>query len=166
MHEHRRDQRAEAACAILVTSDVRTHETDETGRIAIQILEDEGHKIAFYKIVSNDRVLIREAVEGFLTDDGVEVIITSGGTGISPKDKTVDSVAPLFEKRLEGFGEMFRRLSYEEVGHSALISRATAGTVGNKIIFCLPGSKGAVEMGLRKIIIPEIGHMLWELNRT
>lgn len=165
MREHRRDQRAEATCALLVTSDTRRPETDETGRTAIRLLEEAGHWVAAYMIVGNDAAQIREAVEGLLDDAKIQVVITSGGTGIGPKDKTVDAVAALMEKRMEGFGELFRRLSYEEVGHAALISRATAGVARGKLIFCLPGSRNAMELGLRRIILPALGHMLWEVNR-
>jgi molybdenum cofactor biosynthesis protein B len=93
------------------------------------------------------------------------VIVTSGGTGISQRDKTVDTVKTFFEKELPGFGEQFRRLSNEEIGEPGLFSRATAGIVNRKIIFCLPGSKGATKTALNKIILPSIGHLIWELNR-
>ncbi len=165
MHEHRRDQRAEATCALLVTSDSRRPETDETGKTAIRLLEQEGHSVATYMIVGNDTAQIQEAVEDFLDDDKIQVIITSGGTGIGPRDKTVDTVSALLEKRIEGFGELFRRLSYEEVGDAAIISRATAGVARGKLVFCLPGSRGAMELGLRRIVLPGLGHMLWELSR-
>jgi len=165
MHEHRRDQRAEAICALLVTSDTRRPGTDETGKTAVRLLEQEGHSVAAYKIVGNDTAQIQEAVKGFLDDDGIQVIITSGGTGIGLKDKTVDAVSALLEKRMDGFGELFRRLSYEEIGDAAIISRATAGVARGKLVFCLPGSRGAMELGLRRIVLPGLGHMLWELSR-
>jgi molybdenum cofactor biosynthesis protein B len=165
MHEHRRDQRAEATCALIVTSDTRKPETDETGKTAIRLLEEEGHSIAGYMIVKNDAVQIQEALMGFLNDDRIHVVITSGGTGIGPKDKTVDAVSSFFEKRMDGFGELFRRLSHEEVGDAAIISRTVAGVAKGKLIFCLPGSRGAMELGLRRIILPGLGHMLWEMNR-
>ena len=165
MHEHRRDQEAEAVCALLVTSDTRRPETDETGRSAIRLLEDAGHSIAAYMIVRNDTSQIREALKRFLNDGRIQVVITSGGTGIGASDKTVDAVYALLEKRIDGFGELFRRLSYEEIGEAALISRATAGVARGKLVFCLPGSRSAMELGLRRIILPALGHMLWELSR-
>ena len=165
MKEHRRDQKVEAVIALLVTSDTRNHETDETGKRAIQILQEAGHVIAEYRIVGNQETDIQEAVKGFLSDSRVQVIITSGGTGIGIKDKTVDSVKPLLDKSVEGFGELFRRLSYEEIGRPALISRSFAGVANRKLVFCLPGSKSAVELGIKEIIIPILGHMLWELSR-
>lgn len=165
MHEHRRDQRAEAVCALLVTSDVRRPETDETGRTAVRLLEEAGHSVAAYEIVRNDTAQIRGALKRFLDDEQIQVVITSGGTGISAKDKTIDAVTAFLERRIDGFGELFRRLSYEEIGHAAIISLATAGVAKGKLIFCLPGSRGAMELGLRRIILPALGHMLWEVNR-
>ena len=109
--------------------------------------------------------MIHEAYRGFLSDPDIQVIITSGGTGISSKDKTVSAVSATFDKSIQGFGELFRRLSFEEIGHAAFYSRATAGSAQGKLIFCLPGSKGAMRMALEKIILPSLGHLLWELNR-
>ena len=165
VQEHRRDQRAKADCALLVTSDIRRPETDETGRAAIHLLEGAGHKVAAYEIVRNDTTQIQEALERFLDDERIQVVMTSGGTGISPKDKTVDTVSALLDRHLEGFGELFRRLSYDEIGEAAIISRATAGVARGKLVFCLPGSQNAMELGLRRIILPALGHMLWELSR-
>ena len=165
MHEHRRDQKAEAAVALMITSDTRTPENDETGKTAMRLLEEEGHRVAAYAIVENDAKKIGEAFKGFTNDEMIQVIITSGGTGISTKDETVDAVSSLFDKELPGFGELFRRLSFEEIGEAAMFSRATAGVVGRKLVFCLPGSSGAMSTALKKIILPGLGHMLWEVNR-
>ena len=165
MQEHRRNQKIKTKIALMITSDTRTPETDETGKTAIKMLELAGHEIAAYTIVENDAGKIAEAFEAFRDVGSIQVIITSGGTGIGGKDKTVDAVTPLFDRRLEGFGELFRRLSYEDIGIAAMISRATAGLSGGKIVFCLPGSRDAMEMALREIIIPALGHMLWEINR-
>lgn len=165
MEEHRRDQETKATVAVMVTSDTRTPDTDETGKRAVQLLEEAGHGVKAYVIVRNDVAQIKEAFKGFSSDEGVQVIITSGGTGIGEKDKTVDAISEFFDRRLEGFGELFRQISYDEIGVMAMISRATAGIAGGKIVFCLPGSKGAMETALGKIIIPALGHMLWELQR-
>jgi molybdenum cofactor biosynthesis protein B len=165
VEEHRRDQKAEAVCALVVTSDVRKSETDETGKIAIRLLEGDGHTVVDRIIVRNDSVQIKEAIEGLLEDERIKVVVTSGGTGIGSKDMTVDTVSQLFDKRIEGFGELFRRLSFEEVGHSAILSRASAGVAAGKLVFCLPGSRNAVELALREIILPSLGHMIWEVER-
>ena len=165
MHEHRRDQKAEAVVALMITSDTRTPENDETGKTAIKLLEEAGHTVAAYIIVENDASKIAEAFNGFANDERIQVIITSGGTGIGSKDMTVDTVSPLFDKELPGFGELFRRFSFDEIGEAAMFSRATAGVVGRKLVFCLPGSRGAMKTALNKIILPGLGHMLWEVNR-
>ncbi|MGD2200956.1 MAG: molybdenum cofactor biosynthesis protein B [Candidatus Bathyarchaeota archaeon] len=165
MGEHRRDQEVEAAVALMVTSDTRTPENDETGKTAIRLLEGAGHRVAAYVIVPNDAEKIKVAYEGFLGDSEIQVILTSGGTGIGSKDKTVDEVSASFEKTIVGFGELFRRLSYDEIGEAAMFSRAVSGVARGKLVFCLPGSRGAMETALGEIILPSLGHMLWELGR-
>jgi molybdenum cofactor biosynthesis protein B len=162
---HPTDQKVSANFAIIVTSDSRTFSTDETGKLAIQLLKENGHNISSYLLVKNNKEKIRKALESSVNDNITQVIVTSGGTGISQRDKTVDTVKTYFEKELPGFGEQFRRLSNEEIGEPGLFSRATAGIVNRKIIFCLPGSKGATKTALNKIILPSIGHLIWELNR-
>ena len=158
-------RREHAGCAILVTSDKRTERTDETGRSAIKLLEEEGYKVQAYEIVGNDKEAIQEALRRFLSDEKIDVIITSGGTGISSRDRTIEVVTELLEKRIEGFGELFRRMSYREIGEAAILSRSVAGTVGKKLIFSLPGSRGAMKLGMSRIILSVLGHMLWEVNR-
>ena len=165
MNDHPRDQEIETIFAILVTSDTRTAETDETGRTAKKLIEDAGHKVKLYGLVPNDASEIEGWIREALGNGDVRVIVTSGGTGIGAKDKTVDTVSVFLEKTLPGFGEHMRRLSYEEVGLPGVWSRSAAGVAGDKIVFCLPGSKGAVSMALEKIILPGVGHILWELDR-
>jgi len=162
---HPRDQKVSASFALLVTSDSRTPETDETGKLAKKTLSEAGHEVVEYGIIPNDAGKIREWLVNVIDNSKTQIIITSGGTGIGSVDKTVDTARALFEKELPGFGEHFRRLSYEEVGTAGLMSRSTAGVVNKKIIFCLPGSRGAMRTALNKIILPGIGHMIWELNR-
>ena len=161
---HPRDQQIEADFALLVTSDSRTLEDDHTGNLAVTMLEEAGHNVIKRDIVPNDPEKIKqwlsETIEG-----KAQVIITSGGTGIGKVDVTVDTARSLFEKELPGFGEQFRRLSFDEVGVPGLMSRAAAGVAGKKLIFCLPGSRGAMRTALNEIILPGIGHMLWELKR-
>jgi len=161
---HPRDQKTKTSFAILVTSDSRSLDDDETGKLAVELIEADGNKVTRREIKPNDPEAIKqwliEAIEG-----DARVIITSGGTGIGRVDVTVDVARSLFEKELPGFGEHFRRLSYDEVGVAGLMSRSTAGVAGKKIIFCLPGSRGAMKTALKEIILPGVGHMLWELNR-
>ena len=162
---HPRDQKISAKFALLVTSDSRTPETDETGKLAKMILSEAGHEVAEYGIVPNDADKIKDWLVDVIENSETPIIITSGGTGMGSVDRTVDVARTLFEKELPGFGEYFRRLSYEEVGIAGLMSRSTSGVVNKKIIFCLPGSRGAMRTALNEIILPGVGHMLWELNR-
>ncbi len=163
--DHPRDQDVAAGFALLVVSDSRTEATDESGALAKTRLTQAGHQVVAYQIVKNERAAIQAAVLRFLHDDRIRVILTSGGTGISRRDVTVDVLAPLFEKTLIGFGEFFRQLSRAEIGDTAMISRATAGLIGGKVIFCLPGSKNAMDAGLTQLVLPGLGHLLWEAAR-
>jgi molybdenum cofactor biosynthesis protein B len=165
MSEHPTNRKTPTTFALIVTSDTRTEREDETGSIAVGLIEGEGHTVASHIIVPNNEEKIRAEVERMLFDNAVAVIVTSGGTGIGSKDKTVAAVAPLLEKEMPGFGEFFRRISYDEVGGAAIMSRATAGVAHGKLIFCLPGSRNAMKVALTKIILPNVGHMQWEINR-
>ena len=162
---HPRDQKTKAKFALIITSDTRTKEDDNTGKTAMRLLQENDHEIELYEIIPNNADRIKEIVYKVLKIPSIQVIVTSGGTGIGQKDKTVDTVSQLFEKELKGFGEHFRRLSYDEIGLPGVMSRATAGVTNGKLIFCLPGSTGAMKTALNQIIIPGVGHMLWELNR-
>lgn len=166
MSEHPTHQKTPTTFALIVTSDTRTEREDETGRIAVGLIEGDGHKVVSHTIVPNNEEKIRAEVQRTLLDDSVAVIVTSGGTGIGSKDKTVAAVTPLMEKEMIGFGELFRRISYDEIGGAAIMSRATAGVARGKLIFCLPGSRNAVKVALSKIVLPNVGHMQWELDRA
>ncbi|ALN77120.1 MogA/MoaB family molybdenum cofactor biosynthesis protein [Staphylococcus agnetis] len=155
------------SCAVLTISDTRTQETDKGGKLVIQLLNELNTHISedCYKIVKDDQSAIQSQVTTWL-NDGVEVIITTGGTGIAQRDCTIEAVKPLLQKEIEGFGELFRYLSYaEDVGSRALLSRAIGGSVGSQLVFCLPGSTGAVTLGMRKLIMPELNHLVHELNK-
>jgi molybdenum cofactor biosynthesis protein B len=165
LSEHPTNKKTTTTFALIVTSDTRTEREDETGRIAVSLIEGDGHSVASHTIVPNNEEKIRAEIERVIHDDAVEVIVTSGGTGIGSKDKTVTAIAHLLEKEMPGFGELFRRISYDEVGGAAIMSRATAGVTNGKLIFCLPGSRNAVKVALTKIILPNVGHMQWELKR-
>jgi molybdenum cofactor biosynthesis protein B len=165
MSEHPTDKKTPTTFGIIITSDTRTEREDETGKIAVGLIDGDGHTVTSHTLVPNNEGAIRAEVERLLYDDSVQVILTSGGTGISSKDKTIAALAPLLEKEMPGFGELFRRLSYDEVGGAAMMSRATAGIARGKLIFCLPGSRNAMRVALTKIILPNVGHMQWELNR-
>jgi molybdenum cofactor biosynthesis protein B len=160
MSEHPTGKKTPTTFALIVTSDTRTEREDETGRIAVAIIEGDGHKVVHRSIIPNNEEKIRVEVELMLLEPSVAVIVTSGGTGVGVKDKTVAAVTPLMEKEMIGFGELFRRISYDEIGGAA-----TAGVARGKLIFCLPGSRNAMKVALSKIILPNVGHMQWELSR-
>jgi molybdopterin adenylyltransferase len=163
--EHPTNRKTPTTFAIIVTSDTRIEREDETGRIAVGLIEADGHRVVHHTLIPNDAEKINAEVQRMLLDDSIAVIVTSGGTGIGSKDKTVAAVTLLFEKEMMGFGELFRRISYDEIGGAAIMSRATAGVARGKLIFCLPGSRNAMKVALSKIILPNVGHMQWELNR-
>jgi molybdenum cofactor biosynthesis protein B len=130
-----------------------------------ELLEVNGHQVAGRAIVRDDPDAIRAALQRQLGDAGAQVIITTGGTGITSRDSTYEVVGSLLDKRLEGFGELFRMLSYQEIGPSAMMSRACAGTSHGKIIVSLPGSENAVRLGMNRLLLPELGHLVRELSR-
>jgi molybdenum cofactor biosynthesis protein B len=163
--EHRRDQKIETGFAVLVVSDSRTFETDKSGRLAKELIVGENHRVVAYDIVKNNEEEITQAIGKFLKDSSVRVILTSGGTGVGKKDLTVGVLEPMFDKKLVGFGEHFRRISEEEIGMPAIYSRSTAGLIKTKVVYCLPGSRNAMKTALEKVILPSIGHLIWEVDR-
>ena len=132
---------------------------DLSGKVMKDLLEASGHKVPFYRLVPDEKDSIVDAVLAALTSSA-DIIITSGGTGLAPKDLTIESISPLFEKEIPGFGELFRYKSLEEIGTSVILTRAAAGVIKGKAIFCLPGSPNAVRLALSKIIVPETGHIV------
>ena len=150
-------------CAVITVSDTRAHETDVSGRAIVELLEDAGHVVAKRQILRDEPMDVRDAVLANVAD--VDAIITTGGTGITSRDSTYEAVASIFEKHLDGFGELFRMLSYEEIGSAAMMTRATAGVARGTAIFLLPGSEHAVRLGMTKLILPELGHVVRELRR-
>jgi len=155
---------AKARCAILTISDSRSFENDQSGRSIRSLLEEGGQSVIDYRIIKNDPSALREEIARFLDSD-LDLMITTGGTGISRRDLTIETIEPLLEKGLHGFGELFRYLSFQEIGPRALMSRAFGGVVRGKLLFALPGSPHAVELALKELILPELGHLLWEANR-
>ena len=163
--EHMKQARANLPCAVLTISDTRTKDDDGSGEIIINGLEANGHVVIEYAILPDSMTGIREAVSGLLRREEVKVIIVNGGTGITRRDVTVEAVEPLLDKRLDGFGELFRFLSYQEIGPAAIMSRAIGGLAGGSIVLCLPGSTGAVRLAMERIILPQIGHMVLEAEK-
>lgn len=152
-------------CAIITVSDTRTLETDRSGQLIQQRLTDAGHQIIDYIILPDEPTQIQTKLGQLSSNFEVDVIILSGGTGIAPRDTTYDILATLLEKTLPGFGELFRFLSYQEIGSRAIASRAIAGVYHNKLIFSLPGSSNGVKLALDQLILPELIHLTQQLRR-
>jgi molybdopterin adenylyltransferase len=160
---HRKDAPARVRCFVLTISDTRTTDTDTSGDAIAQALRTAGHEVVGRRIVRDDPSAVREIVRA--ESANVQVIVTTGGTGITARDSTYEAISTLLDKRLDGFGELFRMLSYEHIGSAAMLSRACAGSVGTTAIFALPGSEAAVRLAMDKLVVPEIGHVVRELSR-
>jgi len=160
VHEHRENAVRSAGCAVVTISDTRTRSDDRSGARLKDLLAGAGHQVLRYEIVPDDPLRIRAALQLLLGDGAIQAIFLSGGTGIAPRDTTFEAVRSLFEKEIEGFGELFRALSYQQIGAAAMLSRATAGIVAGKIIFSMPGSTAAVELAMERLALPELGHAL------
>ncbi|MEC2131547.1 MogA/MoaB family molybdenum cofactor biosynthesis protein [Brevibacillus centrosporus] len=164
--EHKALSPKQVTCMVITVSDTRTEETDKSGQLMKALLEEAGNAVALYQIVKDEPTEVRAAIESGMNHADVQVILLNGGTGISPRDNTFEAVSALLEKELPGFGELFRMLSYtEDIGPAAMLSRAIAGTRAGKAIFSTPGSTGAVRLAMSKLIVPELGHVVRELNR-
>lgn len=166
VHQHKKEAPKKVNCQVITISDTRTQETDRNGNMIIHMLEENNHIIRNYGIVIDDYDLIREAIINGCEDPTIDVILINGGTGIAKRDVTVEVVRDLLEKELNGFGEVFRMLSYlEDIGSAAILSRAIAGVASNTAIFSMPGSSGAVKLAMEKLIIPEISHVVREIRK-
>ncbi len=162
---HKEQAKARVACGIVTVSDTRTEATDASGALIREQLVGHGHEARAYHIVKDDPTEIRGLLERLLTRADLDALIINGGTGIARRDVTYDVVSAMLEKELPGFGEFFRHFSYEEIGSAALLSRATAGVVGNKVLFSVPGSSAAVALAMKRLILPELSHLVYELNK-
>lgn len=161
-HAHRREALPAVPCWVVTVSDTRTPETDTGGALVAQLLEEAGHPIVGREIVPDEADRIRGALDAALARDGVRAVVLTGGTGVAPRDVTPDTVEPRLERVVPGFGELFRMLSYAEVGSAALLSRALAGIAAGRVVVVLPGSRGAVRLALEKLVLPELGHLAAE----
>jgi molybdenum cofactor biosynthesis protein B len=164
VHEHKEKGKKSIRCYLITVSDTRDKTTDTSGRTVEKLLVDEGHQTAGYRIVKDDPPEIEAALVEALGGVNTDVVIVNGGTGIAPRDGTYEVVSRFLEKKLDGFGEIFRYLSYLDIGSAAVMSRAAAGTARGKILISLPGSKGAVTLAMEKLILPEIRHMVSQLQ--
>ncbi len=163
--DHHEKSPRTVTCAIVTISDTRTPETDTSGQIIRELLETAGHTVCGQAIVRDEPAQIREQLSALAQVAACQAILLNGGTGISARDRTYDTVDSLLEKRLDGFGELFRMLSFQEIGAAAMLSRAVAGTYAGRIVFSMPGSPHAVRLAMTRLILPELGHLVYELHR-
>lgn len=154
------------SCAVITVSDTRSVETDHSGHLLKQLLEDSGHLVKVYIIVKDEPGKIQEQLQQLAQCPDLDALILSGGTGIAPRDTTYDAIETLLEKTLPGFGELFRFLSYQEIGSRAIASRAVAGVYCSKLVFSLPGSSNAVRLATEKLILPELAHLVQQLRKA
>ncbi|MGE0445458.1 MAG: molybdenum cofactor biosynthesis protein B [Vicinamibacterales bacterium] len=163
--EHKAQAPRSIACYVLTVSDTRTAETDTSGRAIESLLSEAGHRAITRAIVKDDPRAVTAHVQQALQDPAVQVVITTGGTGVTSRDGTFEAIDRLLEKRLDGFGELFRMLSFKEIGAAAMLSRAAAGTAARKAIFALPGSEHAVRLAMTRLILPELGHVVQQVSK-
>jgi molybdenum cofactor biosynthesis protein B len=163
--EHKAHAPASVRCFVLTVSDSRTEATDTSGRAIADLLTAGGHQVSGRAIVKDDPDLVRGTIERQLAVPDVDAIVSTGGTGISSRDATYEAVSAMLQKRLDGFGELFRMLSYQQIGPAAMMSRACAGLAGGRIVICLPGSEAAVRLAMEKLVIPELGHLVEQAHK-
>ena len=163
--EHRQSRVESVACAIITVSDTRTIETDESGMLIRDRLESARHQVYSYEILPDEPSRLRVRVLALCGDHMCEAVLLTGGTGLASRDATYEVVTSVLEKRLDGFGELFRMLSYEEVGAAAMLSRAVAGVCRATLIFSMPGSPRAVRLAMDKLVLPGISHLAWVVAR-
>ena len=154
-----------ARCAVVTLSDTRTTANDTSGRRITELVESDGHTVAQYTIIPDDPSKFADLLDAHLRDGEIDVILTNGGTGVSRRDNTIAVVESKLTLPLPGFGELFRVLSWEQIGSGAMLSRAVGGVAGDKLLFAMPGSTKAVELAMTKLILPELRHLLLELRK-
>ncbi|MBM7570949.1 MogA/MoaB family molybdenum cofactor biosynthesis protein [Aquibacillus albus] len=163
---HRNSAPTQVRCGIITVSDTRNKDTDKSGSIIQQLLKNAGHQVIEYEVIPDEQVIIKSQVEKAVLNPDVDAVIVNGGTGIAKRDVTIESIQPLLSKELPGFGELFRYLSYElDIGSASILSRAIAGIAKDTVIFSVPGSSGAVKLAMEKLILPELGHVVMEINK-
>jgi molybdopterin adenylyltransferase len=164
-HEHKSHAPKSIGCMVITCSDTRTLDTDTSGQLIHTLLKAQGHKVAAYHVVKDDPAQITDQIAEGLANEAIHAIIINGGTGISKRDSTFEAVDAMLEKRLVGFGEIFRYLTYQDIGSPAIMSRATAGIIKGRVLFSTPGSENAVRLAMEKLILPELGHLVKELTK-
>ena len=164
VHEHKQKAKKSVRCFVITVSDTRDETNDTSGQAIKKFLTDDGHSTTGYRIVKDEPVEIETLLNEALGMSEVDAVVVNGGTGISPRDGTYEVVSRFLEKKLDGFGEIFRYLSYLDIGSAAIMSRAAAGTARGKGLISLPGSRGAVTLAMEKLILPELRHMVSQLQ--
>ncbi|AQL43510.1 molybdenum cofactor biosynthesis protein B [Halorientalis sp. IM1011] len=159
-HDHHEHDRESLGVAIVTISSSRTREDDPAGDAIESALTDAGHEIAVRDVIRDDHDGVQNTVDAVAGRGDVDTVVTTGGTGITPDDVTVEAVRPLFDKELPGFGELFRRRSYDDIGTKVVGTRATAGVVDGVVVFCLPGSENAARLGAEEIIVEQAPHLV------
>ncbi len=163
--QHKAQAPTKVGCMVITCSDSRTPDTDTSGQLIMRLLKEQGHEVAAYHLVKDEPAKIKERITAGVANAAVQAIIINGGTGISRRDSTFEAVDRMLEKRLDGFGEVFRYLTYQEIGSPAIMSRATAGIVKGRVLFSTPGSEDAVRLAMEKLILPELGHVVQQLSK-
>jgi molybdenum cofactor biosynthesis protein B len=164
--EHKAAARASIGVALLTVSDTRTLETDTSGATIVELLAQAGHELRLRRIVPDEPADILEFLEEALADPAISAVLVTGGTGISPRDRTAESLEARFTRPIPGYGELFRWLSYQEIGPSCILSRATGGMVGPVVVLLMPGSRAAVTLAMTRIILPELPHLVREATKS
>jgi molybdenum cofactor biosynthesis protein B len=163
--EHRQSSPKLVRCAVLTISDTRTLETDTGGQTVIENLQSAGHEVVDRRIVPDEPMRLRPVVDQWAADPQIDAILLTGGTGIGSRDLTYETISGMFTKPLPGYGELFRMLSFQEIGAAAMLSRATGGLIGRTVVLTMPGSPAAVKLAMSRLIVPELGHLVREAQR-
>ncbi len=159
-HEHKQHAPRKVSIGIITVSTTRSLEDDDSGNWIHEQALEEGHNIVSHQVVTDDARLIASMLRDVIQNESPQVILMNGGTGITKRDVTIEAVTPLFSKTLTGFGPLFAKLSYDEIGSAAFLSRATAGIVEDTVVICMPGSLNACKLACRKLVFPELGHLV------
>lgn len=163
--EHKHGAPSSLRCAVITVSDTRTLETDTGGGLVVELIESAGHNLARREIIPDEPARMRPLLEEMRDGQDIDVVLMTGGTGISHRDQTFETVTDLLTKPLPGYGELFRMLSYEEIGSATMLSRATGGLMDKTVLLTMPGSRAAVRLAMEKVILPELGHLVREARK-
>ena len=163
--QHRSEAPRVVRCAVVTVSDTRTIETDTGGRTIVDLLTKAGHEVVDRRIIADEPLPMQQLLEGLRDRQDVDAILITGGTGLGSRDQTFETVGRLLGKPMPGYGELFRMLSYQEIGPAAMLSRAVGGLIGRTVLLTMPGSRAAVQLAMQKLILPELGHLVREARR-